>query len=165
MRGLIVLVCCLLAQAAQANGFALHDLTPVVERARTALGSQSSASVDAQRLSLDCPSCQGAPVVDLQLGRLSDGTEMRVRSGQTTLAALEALCVARNPDCRLSGLPLSTAVGWITVYTLGQSAGSTAVILRDGDLLTIHAKANSRGAAEDAVRALTQTIVPQIVGP
>ena len=39
------------------------------------------------------------------------------------------------------------------------------LILRDGDLLTIQARADSPGHAEDAVLALTQNVVPKIVGP
>ncbi|MDP4004971.1 hypothetical protein [Methylobacterium sp. NEAU K] len=165
MRCALALLCCLTAQAAQAGGFAIHDLSAVLEQAKAALDARSTVQADPNRLILTCSSCRGARVIGLQLGRMTDGTEQRVRSGQTTFAALEALCVAQNPDCRLSGLPAGPAIGWITVYALGRGAGSTAVILRDGDLLTIRANADSRGAAEDSVRRLAQTVVPQIVGP
>ncbi|MFB0489566.1 hypothetical protein ABIE45_002152 [Methylobacterium sp. OAE515] len=165
MRGLLCLLCCLWAQAGSARGFAVHDLTQVTEAARASLGSGSSAQAEPEHLTLTCTGCAGAPLAELQLGRLSDGTEQRVRSGKTSFGALEALCIKRNPDCRLSGLPAGPAIGWITVYALGNGGGATAVILRDGDLLSIDARATSRGSAEDTVQRLVQTIMPRIVGP
>jgi hypothetical protein len=165
MRGLLCLLCCLSAQAGLAQGFAIHDLTQVTEAARASLGSGSTAQAEPEHLILTCTACVGAPTAELQLGRLSDGTEQRVRSGKTSFAALEALCIKRNPDCRLSSLPAGPAIGWITVYAIENGGGATAVILRDGDLLSIDARATSRGRAEDAVQRLAKTIMPRIVGP
>ena len=165
MRCFLVLLSCLFAQVVQAQGFASEDLTAFVDQAKAAIGSQASVQATPLTLTATCARCKGAPTVSLELGRLTDGTEKRVRSGVTSFAKLEALCLAQNPDCRLSALSVGPAVGWITVYAYGGDAGSTAVILRDGDLLTIRAKADSRGTAEDYVRALTQVLVPKIVGP
>ncbi|KQS54977.1 hypothetical protein ASG32_14235 [Methylobacterium sp. Leaf361] len=165
MRGLLLLVFGLWAQTAMAQGFAVHDLTGLAEAARSALGPAATARAEAGQLGLHCAACAGAPAIELRIGRLTDGTEARVRSGRTTLAALEALCVRRNPDCRLSALPAGPAIGWLSVYALDGGAGATAVILRDGDLLTIEARASDRGAAEDAARRLMQAVLPRIVGP
>ncbi|XYD10781.1 hypothetical protein R1A27_10185 [Methylobacterium sp. NMS12] len=165
MRGLLILVFGLWAQAATAQGFAVHDLTGLAEAARAALGPEATAQAEAQRLGLHCAACTGAPSIEMRIGRLTDGTEARVRSGRTTLAALEAICVKRNPDCRLSSLPAGPAVGWMSVYALDGGAGATAVILRDGDLLTIEARASDRGAAEDSARRLVRAVLPRIVGP
>ncbi len=164
MRGLVVLLCCLWSQAAPAQGFAVHDLTGMAEAARAAFGGDSKAQAGPLRLIVTCAACAGAPSVDLQLGRLTDGTEERVRSGKTSFAALEGICVKRNPDCRLTSLSVGRAVGWISVYAIGRSGGATAVILRDGDLLSIEARAADRGTAEDAVQRLAQAVVPRIVG-
>ncbi|MCJ2057332.1 hypothetical protein MKL09_12280 [Methylobacterium sp. J-048] len=165
MRCLLVLLGCLIAQAAQAQGFAGHDLTAFTDPVRAAIGRKASVRATPLTLTATCVPCTGSPNVDIQLGISTDGTETRVRTGQTSLAKLEALCIKQNPDCRLSALPVSPAVGWITVYAVGNEGGSTAVILRDGDLLTIRAKADNPGHAEDAVLALTQKIAPKIVGP
>ena len=165
MRGLLILVFGLWAQAAIAQGFALHDLTGLAEAARAALGTEATARAEAEHLGLHCSACTGAPSIEIRIGRLTDGTEARVRSGRTTLAALEAICVRRNPDCRLSTLPAGPAIGWMSVYALGGSAGATAVILRDGDLLTIEARAADREAAEDSARRVMQALLPRIVGP
>lgn len=165
MRWLLVLLGCLVAPAAQAQGFVSHDLTGFVDPIRVAIGSNAAVQATPLDLNLTCASCKGSPSVEIQVGRSTDGTEKRVRSGETSLAKLESLCIKQNPDCRLSALPVSPAVGWITVYALENGGGSTAVILRDGDLLTIQARADSPGHAEDSVLALTQNVVPKIVGP
>ena len=165
MRGLLVLLFSLWAQAAVALGFARHDLTGLAEAARTALGPEATAQAEPLHLSLTCTPCTGAPTIELQIGRLTDGTDERVRSGRTTFAALEAICLRRNPDCRLSALSAGSAIGWLSVYALEKGAGATVVILRNGDLLTIEARAADRGAAEDSVRQLMQAVLPRIVGP
>ena len=164
MRVFLVLLCCLWSQTGQAQGFAVHDLTKIAEEARSAFGDGTSAQAEPQHLTLTCPACAGSPAVDLQLGRLNDGTEERVRSGKTSFGALEAICLRRNPDCRLSSIPAGPAIGWISVYPVGRGGGATAVILRDGDLLSIEARAASREAAGDAVQRLAQTVLPRVVG-
>lgn len=165
MRCLLVLFSCLSAQAAQARGFASHDLTAFIDPIKVTIGGKATVQATPLNLALTCAPCTGSPAIDVQIGGSNDGTEKRVRSGETSLAKLESLCIKQNPDCRLSALPVSPAIGWITVYALENGGGSTAVILRGGDLLTIRARADSPGHAEDSVRALTQTIVPKIVGP
>ncbi|SFM01504.1 hypothetical protein [Methylobacterium pseudosasicola] len=165
MRCLLVLLGCLIAHATQAQGFASHDLTAFVDPIKTAVGGKPTVQATPLNLALTCSPCTGSPAVEIQLGASNDGTETRVRSGVTSFAKLESLCIKQNPDCRLSALPVSPAIGWITVYALENGGGSTAVILRDGDLLTIRARADSPGHAEDSVRALTQNVVPKIVGP
>lgn len=165
MRGLFVLLPVLWAHAALAQGFALHDLTTIAGDARIALDRESEVQAEAQHLILTCSPCNGAPTVDLQLGRLTDGTEARVRSGKTSFGALESICVRRNPDCRLTSLAAGPAIAWISVYALERGAGATAVVLRDGDLLTIEARAATRGAAEDSVLHVAHAVLPRIVGP
>jgi hypothetical protein len=165
MRWLVVLIGCLLAQTAQAQGFASRELTAIVDQVRIAIDPKASVQATPLSLTMTCSPCRGSPTADIELGRLTDGTENRVRSGETSFAKLESLCIKQNPDCRLSALPASPAVGWITVYALGNGGGSTAVILRDGDVMTIQAKADSPGHAEDSVRALVQGIAARIVGP
>ncbi|MCJ2089726.1 hypothetical protein MKK88_27615 [Methylobacterium sp. E-005] len=164
MRCVVVILCCFWSQAAFALGFTVHDLTPLTEEARAALGKDATAQAQPFQLMLTCPACDGAPTVALQLGRLTDGTEGRIRSGKTTMAALETMCLQRNPDCRLTTLPAGPAVAWITSYAFGTGAGATAIVLRDGDLLTIDARSIDRGAAEDTVLRVAQKLLPRIVG-
>ncbi len=164
MRDLIVALLCLAGAPAYADGFAIRNLTVIAADAGTALGPGFVSRAAPERLTLMCTTCEGAPLVDLLLGRQTDGTEERVRAGRTSMAQLEAICRERSPDCRVSGLPVAPAIGWATTYGVGSSAGATAVILRGGDLLTIRAFAGSREAAARQVEILARTVAPRIVG-
>lgn len=155
----------LMLLAAAALGFATTDLTQVERPAAAALGTGTIARAEPQRLTLSCATCPGAPVVDVQLGRSTDGTEERVRSGATTMAALERLCRAREPACRLAALEVAPAVGWTTSWPMGGQAGVTAVILRDGALLTVRALAGDAPAARGALNRLLPVLREQVVGP
>jgi hypothetical protein len=149
---------------AAAQGFAIRDLREVEAAAKSALGTGYQSRADQARLTLTCPECAGAPSIDILLGRQTDGTEERVRSGQTTVADLEAICRQRSDACRITGLPVSPAVGWISTFPLGVGAGSTAVILRDGDLLTIRGIARSPNVAHEQVMKLVNSLAGRIIG-
>lgn len=151
--------------AAQAEGFVAKDLTKVVDAAKAALGGEFAHRADAARLTLTCPSCKGAPMIDVLIGRQDDGTEERVRSGKTTIAQLEKLCRDKVEACRITELKVAPAVGWLSAYPMGASmAGSTAVILRDGDLLTIRSLASDPAVAKRNAERLAASIAPKIVG-
>lgn len=164
MRNLILAFFCLTAAPAHAEGFAIRDLTTVAGEAGAALGAGVMARAAPERLTLMCTTCDGAPMVDLLLGRQADGTEERVRSGQTPMAQIETICRERSPECRLSGLSVAPAVGWATTYGVGSSAGATAILLRDGDVLTIRALAGSRETAARQIEILARTVAARIVG-
>lgn len=164
MRIVALVLLCLWSQAAWAEGFAVQNLTGLADDAKRALGDGYAARAEPQRLTLMCLGCPGGPMVDLQLGRQTDGTEERVRSGETSVAQLEALCRAKSPECRLSALGVAPAVGWISAYPIGKTAGATAIVLRGGDRLTIRAVAETSEAATRQVEALVRTVAPRIVG-
>lgn len=164
MRILVIGVLCFAGSAAQAEGFAVRDLRAVKSEISAALDRRFASRAEAKRLTLTCPDCAGAPMIDILLGRQDDGTEARVRSGETTMARLEALCQARSPECRLSALSVAPAVGWITTYAIGSTAGSTAIILRNGDLMTIRSLASDRAVASGNAERLATSIAPMIVG-
>ncbi|MBX9930919.1 MAG: hypothetical protein K2Y56_05200 [Methylobacterium sp.] len=164
MRILVIGVLCLAGGAAQAEGFAVRDLRTIKSEISAALDRRFTLRAEAKRLTLTCPDCEGAPIIDILLGRQDDGTEARVRSGETTMARLEALCQARSPDCRLSPLSVAPAVGWITTYAIASTAGSTAIILHGGDLLTIRSLASDRAVASGNAERLASSVAPRIVG-
>jgi hypothetical protein len=136
---------------ASARGFAVQDLAPFGPSLEKALGPGFAHRAQARRVTLMCPTCEGSPMVDVLLGRQADGTEARLRSGETPIARLEALCRARSSSCRLAALVVSPAVGWVLTYGMGSQFGSTAVVLRDGDLLTIRVIAGSEALARASV--------------
>lgn len=107
----------------------------------------------------------GEPIVSIQLGRQVDGTEQRVRSGATRIADLERLCQARSTACTLSALDVAPAVGWLTAYPLGGSAGVTVVMIRDGEMLTLRCIADDPVPARAFVDRLLPVLRASVVGP
>lgn len=145
---------------AAAKGFAVNDLMAVEQHARSVGGKQFETRASAERLTLMCTDCEGSVAIDVLLGTSTDGTEGRFRSGATTLKQLEAQCRARDDACRLERLDIGPAVGWLSVY----SRGATAVLFRDGDMLTIRALADSPPAAQGHLREVLKLLAPRIVG-
>lgn len=165
MRLALAILTSLAATGAVAQGFAVHDLSAIAPRAQAALGAKFQARTAAERVTLACLACPGGPMVDILLGRQDDGTEERVRSGQTPISRMEELCRARNPECRVTGLKVAPAVGWISRYQLSTSmAGSTAIVLYGGDLLTIRSIAADSATARRNAETLVGAIVPSVVG-
>lgn len=161
----LILLAALGVSAAQAEGFAAKDLTQVADDAKAALGGDFAHRAEAARLTLTCPTCKGEPMIDVLVGRQDDGTEERVRSGKTTIAQLEKFCRAKVDACRISELKVAPAVGWLSAYPMGAAmAGSTVVILRGGDLLTIRSLASDPGVAKRNAEKLAASIAPKIVG-
>lgn len=158
------MVLLLAAGAASAEGFVVRDLTELEPAARAALGPGYLSRSQPNRLTLTCPGCPGGPAVDILLGRQSDGTEGRVRFGQTSIAQLEFQCQARNPTCRMEQVGTPPAVGWISSYAIGDAAANTVVVLRDGDLLTIRVIAKDPAVARRDADAMIVHIVPRVVG-
>lgn len=149
---------------AEARGLAAKDLTTVERAVLDKLGPGFDARAEPNRIDLICTGCAGAPMIGIQLGRQDDGTEGRVRSGQTRIADLERLCQARSSECRLSALDVAPAVGWVSGYAFGGTAGATAVIIRDGDLLTIRSLATDAATARRGIDKLLPLIRSRLIG-
>lgn len=146
------------------SGFAHHDLTKLPVDPAAVLGEGFEARADSARVLMTCAGCAGAPIVDIRLGRQDDGTEARVRAGTTTPATLEGLCRQRDPACRIEGLDVSPAVGWMSSYRIGNQSAHTIIVLRDGDLLTIRVLSTTPGIARTNADLLVAKLVPVIVG-
>jgi hypothetical protein len=160
---LLILIAPFAPVTAQAQGFATNDLTRIEAAVTSALGSGFDGKAKTNRLTLTCASCTGEPIVDVLLGRQNDGTEQRIRSGETKIADLEQLCKQRSPECRLSALEVSPAVGWITSYPIGDNAGATAIIIRQGDLLTIRSLAKDAATARRGIDKLLPVIRAHVI--
>jgi hypothetical protein len=130
-----------------------------------ALGEGYVARAQEDRLVLACPACEGAPIIEIRLGRQEDGTEARLRSGQTTIGVLDQQCRGRNPTCTVQGADLGAAVGWVSAYRAGAIAGSTLVLLRDGAMVIVRSIAASPDVARGNIDRLRATVLPALVGP
>lgn len=128
---------CAQTTAVLAQGFATRDLASQARDMERVLGPHFISGAEDGQVAFSCLSCPGSPIVGVAVGRQDDGTEQRVREGKTTIAQLRAQCRARDPSCELTALDVAPAIGWISSYRMGSMAGATAVIIRDGDLLTI----------------------------
>jgi hypothetical protein len=146
-----------------------QDLPPALlaqqAGAVAALGEGYVARAQDGRLVIACPSCEGAPMVEIRLGRQEDGTEGRLRSGQTTIGVLDQQCRGRNPSCRVEGADLGAAVGWVSAYRAGGIAGSTLVLLRDGAMVIVRSTAGSNDIARGNIEKLRATVLPALIGP
>lgn len=147
-----------------AEGLAIRDLSMLVVDTTDLSPGDWISRLDPDRATFACLGCKGDPVIDVQIARQDDGTEDRVRTGETTFADLEAQCQSRDPACRLSGLDVAPAVGWATSYTIGDQKAQTIVVLRDDDLLTIRVLSTDSAITAQNVDALVAMVVPQIVG-
>jgi len=153
----------LTTSVAAAQDPAAPDLTALEARALAALGEGYIARAEPARLILTCPACAGAPMAEIRLGRQEDGTEGRLRSGATTIASLDQQCRARNPSCRVERANAGPAVGWLSSYRLGEIAGNTLVLLRDGDMVVIRAVSADQEVSRRSLDLLRAEVVPAIL--
>ena len=116
------------------------------------------------RATVFCLTCETMTAVDILTGQGDAGTERRFRAGETTIADLEAQCRARQADCRLEAVEAGAAVGWLSSYGSGGGYGATAVLLRDGDMLTIRSLAGDADLATRNAKAAIRDVAPQVVG-
>jgi len=161
---LVILIAAIAPVHAQAQGFAINDLTRIEAAVTRALGQGFDGRAQANRLTLTCLSCTGEPIIDILLGQQNDGTEKRLRSGETKISDLERLCQQNSPECRLSDLEVAPAVGWITSYPIGDNAGATAIVIQDGDLLTIRSLAKTAATARRSIDNLMPLIRAHVIG-
>jgi hypothetical protein len=149
-----------------AASFQNTDLDAVGKHAQETLGPGFRAqNTNSRRVDLTCASCAVPTMVSITIGQQTDGTDERVRGGQTTMADLERLCQAREPSCRVTRADMGPAVGWISVYRNSDTfSGSTLVLIRDGNLMTVRSIAPTPEAARDNVQRLQRAVLPQIVG-
>lgn len=103
-------------------------------------------------------------MIDVTVGRQADGAEQRVRSGETSIARLDALCKRTNPSCRITTINVAPAVGWVSAYPMGANAGATAVVIRDGDLLTVRSLSSDPAIARGNAETVLKKVAPQIIG-
>ena len=163
MRAVLPLLAALAAASAHAQGFATSDLSPLGKPAAAALGPGFTFRAEPARLTLACDACAGEPIVDVILGTQADGTEERIRSGATTIAHIEKLCRSRDDACRVTALDVGAAVGWVSSYPSSDREGATAVIILDGQLLTVRTLATGPGAARAAITRLLPLIRSTII--
>lgn len=146
-------------------GFDVRDLRSLsIDTGGFVGGKFAAKATSAHRLTIYCTTCDGLTAIDVVIGKSTDGTEQRYRSGQTTIQAMAAKCRQRSPSCELRAAAVGRAVGWVTEYEAGGTRGSTVVQFLDGDLLTIRSISNNRQIASTNAKFALKTIAPLIIG-
>jgi hypothetical protein len=81
------------------------------------------------------------------------------------MADLEQICQASEPSCRITRADIGPAVGWVSSYRSGDAfAGSTLILVRDGNLMTVRSIAPTSEAARQNIRRLQREVLPRIIG-
>ncbi len=154
-----------LALALPAEGFLTKNINSVDAEVLALLGPGFISAPRPGKLAYSCPKCAEEPIIGIEFGRQVDGTEGRVRSGETKIEDLEKQCQARSPECRLTALDAGPAVGWVSSYELGSSKGATAILILNGDLLTIRSLANDAATARGNIDKLLPLLREKVIGP
>lgn len=164
LRYLSALLVVLAASPAVAEGFANDDLTTVpVDTAAYEGGAFEARATAPERLTIFCLDCEGFTAIDVLIGQGDPGTERRLRSGETTVADMEALCRERAPSCRIEAASVGEAIGYRSVYGSTGGAGSTAVLMLDGAMLTIRSIAPDAETASANAETALDAIAPAVV--
>ena len=164
-RFVLLLVASLLPiTSAAAEGFAIQDLRNVPFNASAMEGGRFMTEATPERLTIFCVNCPSLTAVDVLIGRQEDGTEGRVRSGETSYSQLAAQCRQNEPSCTLQELAIEPGVGWVTTYEGPVLPGSTHVVMRNGDLLTIRSIAEDVSTAARNGTLVYNVLAHQIVG-
>lgn len=150
--------------AAQAAGFATHDLTPFAAKINAAIDESCQIAADPARVTLMCNQPGDGPLIDVFLRRREsdDHLEQNIRAGKTGQAEVDALCKKLNPDCTVTMLDVPPAVGWIGAQPMRRQAVSTATLVRDGDQLTVRALASDPAKARAYVDKALAVVRPVI---
>ena len=137
------------------TGFAESDLTRATIDPAIFSGGEFVLRVAPERVSAICPEGPGLLAVDILIGSGDIGTERRYRSGETTIEHLQQICRQRNPSCRLKAIESGEAVflhprwaGRVRPSRMGGGMCSTAILVRDGRMLTVRSVARGAALAE-----------------
>lgn len=161
---MLALLPLMLGLALPPDGFATKNINSLDGEVLELLGPGFVGAPRPGKLAYTCPDCAGQPILGIEFGRQVDGTEGRVRSGETKIEDLEKQCQARSPECRIEALDAGPAVGWVSSYAIGKDQGATAVLIRDGDLLTIRSVANDAAMARANLDKLLPLVREKIIG-
>jgi hypothetical protein len=154
----------LTTDGASAEGFAIDDLTPIGDAAARALGPGYIFRAEPRRVSLYCAECTGSPMIDILLGTEDYGAEESLRLGLTSAADVERKCRSRNAGCRIKGLDIAPAVGWVSLYPRPRGDGATAYIMRDGQVLTLRVISSSTGTSSEVMELLLPLAREKVIG-
>lgn len=125
---------------------------------------------EANRITVVCIVCGGFSAIDVHLAAgPNDGTEERIRSGQTTAETMLDVCkknvIPGTSECYdIKKADLKGAVGFVSdVKANGTSYSATYTLYQDGKLLLMRNISDSREKAAKLGALAYEHIAPQVV--
>jgi hypothetical protein len=125
------------APSVPVSGFAITDPAKLNPKPLVIAGKTFTPRLEPSEVKLLCGACKALEAVAMIFDKSTDGTEGRLRSGETKIATIAANCQRQEPNCRIDALSLAGAVGWVSRTKVGSTAISTAVLFKGGDRLII----------------------------
>ena len=161
----------LLPAAALAEGFRTKDFAALSFDPAWFEGGTYGAQTEPGRMVVACEDCPEMVLVDVRVGRSEDGTEARLRSGETTIADMLALCrenAAAEDETECLSLELAEAggaTGYVSEVLTPIGHISTYVLFQGGDMLTIRSLGSDLEGTRANADAAFLNIATQIVAP
>ena len=121
-----------------------------------------------ERVILACTNCSVTTALDIQIRRVDDGTEGRIRSGQTTAASMFDICKNNAKKTGSTCISLKeanhkNAVGFVSSTDLfNNTFTSTYVIWQNGYILIMRAIAADQKEATSIGKKAFQNLLPQL---
>jgi hypothetical protein len=162
--GLVSAISALPALADPPKGFAIASFNKAQVISLNVEGKRFVRRVKSDRVSFTCLNCRGTESVDLNLSKSTDGAEDRFRSGENSIAKIEAGCKSRDPACSIEAVSIYGAVGWVSSTGFGRFGLSMTSLFKNGDKLQIQSIAETREAALTNAKAALDQLAPIIVG-
>ncbi len=162
--GLVSAISALPALADPPKGFAIASFNKAQVISLNVEGKRFVRRVKSDRISFTCLNCRGTESVDLNLSKSTDGAEDRFRSGENSIAKIEAGCKSRDPTCSIEAVSIYGAVGWVSSTGFGRFGLSMTSLFKNGDKLQIQSIAETREAALTNAKAALDQLAPIIVG-
>jgi hypothetical protein len=151
------------------SGFAVTDLTKFNSigsgASNVQLGGQECiARAELSRLTIMCLDAPASPAIDVKLSKSKDGTEARLRSGETTIAKMEELCAQRGGVCKMEALKLGGAVGFVSKTNVGNTKIHNITLFKKDDLMVIRAISEDADVAAKYGKLVLDFYGTKIVG-
>jgi hypothetical protein len=148
----------------QAPDFAITDMRQLADVPFTIGANRYSRKAKPESILFSCRSCRSDESVHIRVTTEIVQSQAKLKSGQDTVATLEAACKNQYRDCRMEATEVEGATGTISTMSLGPIAVSSLVVSKGVRTLIIQSLAATPEIALQNVKAAREQIAPLIVG-
>jgi hypothetical protein len=147
-----------------ASGLLVTDMKQLADVAFVDGNNRYRRKVKSDSLLLVCRNCTGTESIDIRISLAVNEAQAKLRSGETTVPAMESDCKVRYPDCKFEAAEFQGAVGTISRMNLGPIAVCSLVLYKNGQTLIIQSLASTPQIAFENVTSARDQIALRIVG-